>query len=105
MDLCANNAFQIYRHLKENPGQKPLHLLGFQRSIIDTYYQRYRKATQIAMFPGSRMKAKVSDEVRFDKLSHWIGNDVLNVEKKHSLFVKNAKMLYTQSVFLEFHEQ
>ena len=25
------------------------------------------------MFPGSRKKAKVSDEVRFDKLSHWIG--------------------------------
>ena len=74
VDLCANNAFQIYQHLKENPGQKPLHLLGFQRSIIDTYYQRYRKATQISMFPGSRMKAKVSDEIRFDKLNHWIGN-------------------------------
>ena len=25
------------------------------------------------MFPVSRKKTKVSDEVRFDKLSHWIG--------------------------------
>ena len=25
------------------------------------------------MFPGSRKKTKVSDDVRFDKLSHWIG--------------------------------
>ena len=25
------------------------------------------------MFPGSRKKTKYSDEVRFDKLSHWIG--------------------------------
>ena len=26
----------------------------------------------MVMFPGSRKKIKVSDEVRFDKLSHWI---------------------------------
>ena len=37
-DLCTNNAFQIYRHQKENPGQKLLDLLGFRCSIIDTYY-------------------------------------------------------------------
>ena len=45
VDLCANKAFQIYRHQKENPGQKPLHLLGFQRSSVDTYYRCYRKTT------------------------------------------------------------
>ena len=37
VDLCANNVFQIYRHQKENPGQKPLDLLGFGRSIVDTF--------------------------------------------------------------------
>ena len=26
VDLCPNNAFQIYQHQKENPGQKPLDL-------------------------------------------------------------------------------
>ena len=55
INICANNAFQIYRHQKENPEQKPLNLLEFRRSIVDT---------QIAMFPGSRKKTKVSDEVR-----------------------------------------
>ena len=70
--LCTNNAFQIYRYQKENPGQKPLDLLGFRHSTVDTYYRCYRKTTQIAMFPGSRKKPKVSDQVRFDKLSHWI---------------------------------
>ena len=38
VDLCANNAFQIYRHQKVNPGQKPLNLLRFRRSIVDGYY-------------------------------------------------------------------
>ena len=37
VDLCANKAFQIYRHQKENSGQNPLYLLGFRRSIVDTY--------------------------------------------------------------------
>ena len=38
VDFCANNTFQIYRHQKENPGQKPLDLLGFGRSAVDTCY-------------------------------------------------------------------
>ena len=57
------------------------------------------------MFPGSRKKTKVSNEVRFGKLSHWIENnddvqnndDVLNVGKQHYIFVKNAMLLYTQN--------
>ena len=73
VDLCTNNAFQIYRHQKENPGQKPLDLLGFRRSIVDKYYRRYRKTIQIVMFPSWRKKTKVSDDVRFGELSHWIG--------------------------------
>ena len=49
------------------------------------------------MFPGSRKKPKVSDEVRFDKLSPWINKakqrSVLNMEKQ-----QNAMLLYTQNV-------
>ena len=73
VDLYANNGFQIYRHQKENPGQNPLDFLGLQHRIVDTYYRRCRNTTQIAIFPGSRKKTKVFDEVRFNKLSHLIG--------------------------------
>ena len=73
VDLYANNAFQIYRHSKENLGQNPLDFLGFRRSIVDKYYWRYRKTTQIALFPGSRKETKVSDKVKSDILSSWTG--------------------------------
>ena len=85
LDHCANNALQDYRHQKKNPWPKPLNILGFQCSIVGTYYQRYRKTTQITMFPGLSKKTKVSDEVRFGKMSHWI--------------VKaNAVLLYTHAL-------
>ena len=35
-DLCANKSFEIYLHQKENPGQNPLDLYGFRRSIVNT---------------------------------------------------------------------
>ena len=57
----------------------------------------------MSMFPASRKKTKVSDEVRFDKFSHWIiglvkknNDNVLNVRKQHYIF--NAMLLYTQNV-------
>ena len=41
------------------------------------------------MFPGSRKETKVSDKVRFDKLSYWIGKAkqqrCADVEKQHYL--------------------
>ena len=45
------------------------------------------------MFPGSTKKTKVSDEVRFDKLNHWISK-----AKQHYIFVKNVMLLYTKNV-------
>ena len=103
VDLCGNNAFQIHRQQKENPGQKPLDLLGFRRSIVDTYYRRYRKTTQIAMFPGSRKKTKVSDEVRFDKLSHWISKVKCGKTTLH--FCEKCNVALHPECSKEFHEQ
>ena len=34
VNLCANNAFQIYRHQKENPGQKPLASLDSEVALL-----------------------------------------------------------------------
>ena len=54
------------------------------------------------MFPGSRKKTIVSDEIRFDKLSHWIDKAkqrrCAECGKKHYIFVKNAMLLYTHTV-------
>ena len=109
VDLCANNAFQIYQHQKENPGQKLLDLLGFQRSIVATYCQSYRKTTQIAIFLGSRKKTKVSEEVRFDKLSHWIGKAkqrrCVECGKTTLYFCKKCDAALQPECFKEFHEQ
>ena len=94
--------FKFTRHQKENPGQKPLDLLGFRHSVFDTYYRCYRKTTQIAMFPGSRKKTKVSDEVKFDKLSHLIGKakqrQCAECGKATLDFCEKCMLLYTQNV-------
>ena len=34
LNLCANNRLQIFRHQKENPGQKPLGLLGLHVALL-----------------------------------------------------------------------
>ena len=109
VDLCANNAFQIYRHQKVNPEQKPLDLLGFRRSIVDTYYRRSRKTTQIAMFPGSRKKTRVSDEVKFDKLSHLVGKAkqrrCAECGKTTLYFCEKCNFPLHPECLKEFHEQ
>ena len=109
VDLCANNAFQIYQHQKEDPGQKTRDFLGFRRSIVDTYYRRYRKTTKIAKFPGSRKEIKVSDEVRFDKLSHWIGKAkqqrCAECGKTRPYFCEKCNVALQPECFKGFHEQ
>ena len=108
VDLCSNNAAQIYQQ-PENPGQKPPDLLGFQHSIVDTYHRRYRKTTQISMFPGSRKKTRVSDEVRFDKLSHWIGKakqgGCAECGKTTLYFCEKCNAALHPECFKEFYEQ
>ena len=60
------------------------------------------------MFPGSRKKTKISDQVRFDKLSHWIrkGEQRRCAEcgKQHYIFVESNDPLHPEH-FKEFHEQ
>ena len=34
LNLFANNRLQIFRHQKENPGQKPLGLLGLHVALL-----------------------------------------------------------------------
>ena len=73
LDLSLNNAHQLYRQQKCSEGERKLDLLGFRRSIVDTYYKCLRKSTATNISPPARKLLKVSDEVRYDSISHWIG--------------------------------
>ena len=73
LDLSVNNAYQLYRQQKHPEGERKLELLGFRRSIVDTYYRCLRKSTTTNIFPPARKLSKVSDEVRYDAINHWIG--------------------------------
>ena len=91
-----------------NQGQKILDLLRLRRSMVDTYYRCYRETTQIAIFPGSRKKTKVSDEVRFDKLSHLIGKAkqrrCAEYAKTTLYFCEKRNVALHSECFKEFHE-
>ena len=56
------------------------------------------------MFPGSRKKTKVSDEVRFDKLSPWINKAKQRRCAEYGKTTKCNVALYAEC-FKEFHEQ
>ena len=72
LDLSVNNAYQLYRQQKRSEGERKLDLLGFRRSIVDTYYRCLRKSTTTNIFPPARKLSKVSDEVQYDAVNHWI---------------------------------
>ena len=61
------------------------------------------------MFRGSRKKTKVSDEVRFDKLSHWIGkakqSQCAEYGKTTLYFCKKCNVALLPECFKGFHEQ
>ena len=101
VDPCVNDAFQTYTK-KENPGQKQLDLLGFRRSIVDTYYRCYRKEPKEPCFQVQERKPNILMKLG---LTNWViglvkqnNDDVLNVEKQRYIFVKNPMLLYTQNV-------
>ena len=73
LDLSVNNAYQLYRQHKRSEGERKLHLLGFGRIIVDTYYRCLRKSRTTNIFPPARKLSKVSDEVRYDTINNWIG--------------------------------
>ena len=70
LDLSVNNVYQLHRQQKRSEGERKLDLLGFRRSIVDTYYRYLRKSTTI--FLPARKLSKLSDEVRHGALNHWI---------------------------------
>ena len=58
------------------------------------------------MFPGSRKKTKISDEVKFDKLSYWIGKAKQRRCGKVTLyFCEKCNVTLHPECFQEFHEQ
>ena len=63
LDLSVNNAYQLHRQQKHSEGERKLDLLGFRRSIVDTYYRCLRKSTTTDIFPLARKLLKASDEV------------------------------------------
>ena len=73
MEVSVNNAYQLYHQQKCFERERKLDLLGFWRSIVDTYYRCLRKSTTTNIFPPARKLSKVSDEVRYDAINHWIG--------------------------------
>ena len=73
LDLSVNNAYQLYRQQKRSEGERKLDLLGFRRSIVDTYYRCLRKSTTTNIFPPARKLSKVSDEVQYDVINDCIG--------------------------------
>ena len=73
LDLSVNKAYQLYCQPKHSEGEGKLDLLGFRQSIFDTYYRCLRKSTTTNIFSPARKLSKVSDEVRYDAINHWIG--------------------------------
>ena len=73
LDLSVNNAYQLHRQQKRSEGERKLDLLGFRRSIVDTYYRCLQKSITTNIFPSARKLSKVSDEVRYDAINHWVG--------------------------------
>ena len=67
-----------------------------------------QKRTQRAMFSGSRKKTKYSDEVRFNKLSHWIGKAkqrCAKCEKTTLYFCEKSNVALHPECFKGFHKQ
>ena len=73
LDLSVNNAYELYRQQNRSEVERKLDLLGFQPSIVDAYYRCLRKLTTANIFPPAGKLSKVSDEVRYDAINHWIG--------------------------------
>ena len=109
IDLCVNNAFQLYRHQNKISGPKKLDLLGFRRSIVDTYHRCFRKSTAIFTFPAARKKSKVPGEVRYDNLNHWIQKGKQRrcggCEKTTLYFCEKCNIALHPECFKEFHKK
>ena len=106
LDLSVNNAYQLHRQRKCSEGGCMLDLLGFWQSIVDTYYRCLRRSTITNVLPPAWKLPKVSDEVRYDTINHWIGKGkqqrCTHVRKTLCTFVKNAMFNSIQIVTRSF---
>ena len=72
VDVCINNAYQIYCQLHLNPGEYRLDVLGFHWAIVDAYYRLYRKSLVVT---GSQSLHHPVNNTQFDGINHWIAKD------------------------------
>ena len=100
LDLSVNNAYQLYRQQKRSEGECKLDLLGFRQSIVDTYYRCLRKSTATNIFLSQRKLSKVSDEVRYDAINHWI-----NKGKQRSCASSQKTEKYNVELHSDCHKQ
>ena len=75
VDVAVNNASHLFKAQVRGAYSSSLDFLGFRRSIVDTYYKRYRVQNKIvSMFPAARSSEdkRVQPSVRYDHFDHWI---------------------------------
>ena len=73
INVSVINAFQIYREGELQPGEIKLDLLGFWRSIVETYFLLFHnKEAPSTLQRGNKSFEKVSEEIRTDQQKHWI---------------------------------
>ena len=73
--MVVNNAFQLYKVRACSAHSYSFDLLGFRRSIVDTYYKRDKVRYEIQrMFPDVRSSddKRVQQCIRCSRLDHWI---------------------------------
>ena len=105
LDLSVNNVYQLYRQQKRSEGEHKLDLLGFRRSIFDTYYRCLRKSKTRNIFPPERKLPKVSDEVRYGAINHWVeesNGGAPHIRKPLYTFAKNAMLVSIEIVTSSF---
>ena len=100
LDLSVNNANQLYRQRKHSERERKLELLGFRQSIFDTYYRCRRKSTITAnIFPPARKLSKVSDEIQYDAINHWIGKG----KQRRSTSCQKTTLYFCEECNVEKH--
>ena len=104
--LCKWCISNLYKN-KRTQGKSNLTSLDSDRVLL-THIIDVTERTQRAMFSGSRKKTKYSDEVRFNKLSHWIGKAkqwCAKCEKTTLYFCEKSNVALHPECFKGFHKQ
>ena len=73
LNFAVNNAFQIFKSQEHSSHFSYRYFLGFRKSVVDTYYKRYRTKNIIQnTFPAARSSddKRVQQDVRSDNFGH-----------------------------------